>query len=358
MSTMTNPTYVQSAFRGRSGDTVALNDNTTWAANLNTNWSQNVDTTFRVRIEVEETATANQFNTLAPQLQYNLNGAGWVNVTTTSSVVRAVVSGQFNEGDATTNILASSARGFVASTGSEDGLAGSATLSNQHTEAEFSIQLLSANVANNDSIQLRLSDAGAALNTYSQTPTVTAIGAQNLTPSLFSSATVAFFAATVTVGAVNLDPPLFTNSNAFYSPTVEQPGAAQDLTPTLVTNTNAFYAPTVASTYALTPALVTNTQSFHAPTVAPGAVGLTPGLYSNTNTFYSPTVSLGGGAQDLTPSLYANDNAFYSPTVDGGVVAAPVVAPITHWDVYAISKQDKAKDHKKQELERMLLLLG
>ncbi len=176
MTTMTNPTFVQSAFRGRSGDTVTLNDNTTWAAALNTNWSQMVDATFRVRFEVEETATANQNNTLSPQLEYNLNGAGWNAVNASSNVVRAVASGQFNEGDATTNILSSSALGFLASTGSEDGLAGSVTLSNQQTEAEFAIQIRSVDVSNNDSIQLRISNAGTALNTYSQTPTVTAKG--------------------------------------------------------------------------------------------------------------------------------------------------------------------------------------
>ena len=93
-------------------------------------------------------------------------------------------------------------------------------------------------------------------------------GSQALTPSLFTSATVVFFAATVAAGAVTLTPGLFSNANAFYAPTVA-PGAV-DLTPALVTNSNTFYVPTVSA----------------------GAVDLTPGLFSSaTNTFYAATVS-------------------------------------------------------------------
>lgn len=153
---------------------------------------------------------------------------------------------------------------------------------------------------------------------------------QALTPSLFTSATFAAYAAAVTVGAVNLAPSLFENSNTFYAPTVAHVFPSQDLTPSLVTNTNTFYAPTVASTYALTPSLVTNSQAFHDPTVTPGAVDLTPSLYSNTPAFYAPTVTV--GAVDLTPSLYSNSQMFYAASVSiGGSVAAATKRQIVLW---------------------------
>jgi len=70
-----------------------------------------------------------------------------------------------------------------------------------------------------------------------------AAAAQNLTPSLFTSATAVFFAAIVGVGAVNLTPSLVSNSNTFHAPTVSQGGATQALTPSLVTNSHTFHAP-------------------------------------------------------------------------------------------------------------------
>lgn len=142
---------------------------------------------------------------------------------------------------------------------------------------------------------------------------------QPLTPDLFSSATVAFFAATVGVGSVNLSPTLFSNDNTFYAPTVTQSAGGQNLSPSLVTNTETFYAPTVnVGAVSLSPTLVTNTEAFYSPTASVGAVDLTPSLYTNTQTFFSPTVSV--GAQDLTPSLYSNNATFYTHSVTVGAV--------------------------------------
>jgi len=312
MSTMTNPTWVQSAFRGRSGDTVVLNDNTTWAANLNTNWSQQVDTTFRVRIEVEETATATQNNTLSPQLQYNLNGAGWNSVTTSSLVVRAVASGQFNEGNATTNILASSARGFVASTGSEDGLAGNATLSNQHTEAEFSIQLRSADVSNNDSIQLRLSNAGTALNTYSQTPTVTAIAPITVTPPTLSLTTTRFAPTVTASDHKTVTPTTASLTLTTFAPTVTVAAPNITVTPGVASLTTSRFAPTVSvsDNQTVTPTTASLTTTRFAPsvtttqhqTVIPGVIALsiTPFAPVVTATGAQPPAATGGWALSRT----------------------------------------------------------
>jgi hypothetical protein len=349
MTTMVNPTWVQSAYRGRSGDTVAINDNTTWAANLNVGWSQDVDVTFRVRIEVEETATANQNNTLSPQLEYNLGGAGWNPVTTTSSVVKAVASGQFNEGDATTNILSSSALGFVASTGSEDGLAGNATLSNQHTEAEFSVQILSGDVVNNDTIELRISNAGVALNTYSQTPSITVVEAANnitVTPTT-ASLTTSPFAPSVVLGTI-VTPSTLALTTATFAPTVT---ATQNqlLTPGVKALTLTTYVPLViivshgqqidSSQGSVTPGQLyePTTASLSLATFAPTVtasegsnVTVTPSTLSLSLATFAPTVTLSAN-QIVTPETASLSTATFAPTVTttANIVVTPDVTSLS-----------------------------
>lgn len=169
-ATHVNPNTEQLSFRGRNDD--GSESGATWKVLVNTDWTQAVDENFRVRFEIEEDAGASF--TLDPQLQYNLNGAGWNNVTGASSVVRATASPNVADGAATTNQLTQSGLGFVAGVFDEvDGLAGSQTLNNQHTEVEYCVQIRSADVNNGDTVQLRVTDAGTALNVYTQTPTIT-----------------------------------------------------------------------------------------------------------------------------------------------------------------------------------------
>lgn len=171
--------------------------------------------------------------------------------------------------------------------------------------------------------------------------------AQNVTPSLFTSATAAFYAATVAAGAVALAAGLFANSNSFdaatvapgavdltpslvansasfYAPTIEQPGGAQSLTPTRLDGSQTFYAPTVApGAVSISLTLATNAQAFYAATVAPGVVGLTAATFDNAGSFYAPSVSVDGGPQALTAARYDHASAFYAPVVaaDGATQA-------------------------------------
>lgn len=107
----------------------------------------------------------------------------------------------------------------------------------------------------------------------------------------------------------------FDNTETFYSPTVTQPAASQNLTVPLYTNTQVFNTHTVTATRALTAARYDNTQTFYAHTVTPGAVTLTPVRYDNGQTFYAATISQTGGVQNLLPNLYTNTQTFYGPTV-------------------------------------------
>lgn len=173
---MVNPSLSQVAFRGRyfSGTESGAG----WHAAENTGWNQGQGTRFRVRFEVAETAGAAE--NVAVKLQYNLNGAGWVDVTTTSAVIRAISGGLGSPADGanTTDQLTTAATAFVAGEYSEDGVANTVlpSINNSHTEFEFSLQLIDADVAPTDSVQLRLvRSSGTILEAYAQIPTITVV---------------------------------------------------------------------------------------------------------------------------------------------------------------------------------------
>ena len=77
----------------------------TWYANVDTYATTvPVDTNFLLRLgiqQVEATAAAN----LAHQFRYNINGAGWVNITTSSAVVKAITPVTFADGDTSQTVL-------------------------------------------------------------------------------------------------------------------------------------------------------------------------------------------------------------------------------------------------------------
>lgn len=160
----------QIAFRGRNDD--GSETTATWIAAQNTNWTQAVGNNFRVRFEIEE--DGGKAFTLDGRLQYNKNAAGWNNVNGTSANVRAFASPNIADGVATTNQLTASALTFVAGSIDEvDGATAAVSLTSQHTELEFVLQIVSADVAHGDTIELRITDAGTALNVYTATPSIT-----------------------------------------------------------------------------------------------------------------------------------------------------------------------------------------
>lgn len=172
-----DPSLSQAAFRGRNDD--GSESVATWKAVENTGWTQAVDENFRVRFVVDETAGGTESNIIL-KLQYNRNAAGWIDVTATSSVVRSAASANVAEEQATTRQLAGGSGTFVAGAIDEDdGLAGEGSqidfaVGGELTEVEYSAQVRSVDVVNNDSIQLRvIRSSGTVLENYAQTPTVT-----------------------------------------------------------------------------------------------------------------------------------------------------------------------------------------
>jgi hypothetical protein len=136
----------QTHYRIRSDDSQTLNTDAGWAAALDTNATIPAERIFRVRFELEA------LGTVTPKLQYRRNGGTWFDVAsravaeptqTGTDEVEGVLSAQYANGDATTNILVGSSLTFVAGDGVEGPTAPSsaATSTNAHTEYEWAVRI-------------------------------------------------------------------------------------------------------------------------------------------------------------------------------------------------------------------------
>lgn len=167
--------FTQNAFRGRNDDG---NETTaTWKANQGIDWTQAVDTNFRVRFQIQEGAACAGANKVW-RLQYNLAGAGWVDCSASSLVVRASDSPNLADATNLTDQLTGGTGTFVGATGFDDvdcnaGGASMDVAASGHAEAEFCVQIRSADVTDAQTLQLRVTDAGTALASYTSTPTIT-----------------------------------------------------------------------------------------------------------------------------------------------------------------------------------------
>lgn len=162
--------FTQVSARGRNDDGTQVT--ATWKAATGTNWTQRMDVPLRVRFDCSETGTTAA--TLAGQLQCNLNGGAFQAVNASSTIVKAVAGANSIDGVATTQQISSGT--FVAgSCDAADGLcATTASIAqNSHTELEYCIQFVSANMSAGSTVQLRVVRSTAtAFGTYTFTPTV------------------------------------------------------------------------------------------------------------------------------------------------------------------------------------------
>lgn len=165
-----SPVLNQQSFRGR-GDTQTLNS-ATFDHALNADFSQAVDTNFRVRFLIQETAGGESKNK-AYRVEYDAGG-GYAAVTD-STPIQYATSGQYSNGDPTSQVLGGGS--FVAGDGvSATGTTGTVTLQSEETEHEFCLTIDSAQVDNDDTIDLQvaLSD-GTPLDNYNEVCTVTVV---------------------------------------------------------------------------------------------------------------------------------------------------------------------------------------
>ena len=133
-----------------------------WHAALDTSPAQGViavDVPFLLRFTVQETggtAAANTDN----QFQCRLNAGAFQNITTTSSIVKAVAVVAFANAAACTKRLTGTGTFETSGAGcTEDGLSGGAPndiAASGNSETECGLQIVGADVAGNDVIQFRL----------------------------------------------------------------------------------------------------------------------------------------------------------------------------------------------------------
>ena len=209
----------QASFRGRNDDG---NETTaTWIDVANNNWSQALDTNFRVRFLVQESGAGTASGTLDAQLQYDINGGGWNNVTTSSTNVRAVAATPTSlDGTATTQQVGSGT--FVAGEISEDGLAAQVSLSgDDETEVEFVLQLRSADLSGGETVNLRITDASTTPS-WTNSPAITATsGSQNIDPGTIASGNTVYDPSFT--GEYRLALPFLAAGSTLYDPSVSTP---------------------------------------------------------------------------------------------------------------------------------------
>ncbi len=142
-----------------------------WLGNLDTPVSIRCGIIFLLRIHIQETGGAAK-NNLVTQFTYSRNGAAYVNVTTTSSVVKAV-NGILTEAADAANRLGGTGTFTTNNDGqTEDGAGGGANndiAASGHTETVCALQLVEADLNNGDTITFRIS----GLDTYTVTATLT-----------------------------------------------------------------------------------------------------------------------------------------------------------------------------------------
>lgn len=166
----------QVAFRGRNDD--GSETTATWIDALNTDFTHDVDVTFRIRFLIDEIG-GTQEKDHKPQLQYNHNGAGWVdaNAASPSVIDPSVLSSFYADDDDTTQQLGSGT--FISpNEAMHEGvdLHGGKLMdmNSNECEVEWAISIILADVADGDTIQLRHArKGGSPYDTYVNVPTIT-----------------------------------------------------------------------------------------------------------------------------------------------------------------------------------------
>lgn len=147
-----------------------------WYANQDTPPQQGslpLDAPFLLRFCVQATGGVAHSN-IDFEFQYRRNGGTWTNITTTSTVVKAVAATALTNGGNCTKQL--SGTGTFESSGAgqtEDGTSGGTAndiVANGNTETECGLQIISADVTSGDTLEFRLTnEGGSLLNTYAVT---------------------------------------------------------------------------------------------------------------------------------------------------------------------------------------------
>jgi hypothetical protein len=172
--------WAQTTFRYRDDD--GSETAATWRQLNGVDDTLDLDTTYRMRFLITGNHTNGpvSFN-ISTGFQYNVDLAGWVDITTTSANVKAVESANtswtISDEDILTTQMAGAAdyaNGYMDTTGATSDIS---VLDTEEAEFEIVFQLLSSELSGGESVQMRIVDAGSALTTYSATPDITVASA-------------------------------------------------------------------------------------------------------------------------------------------------------------------------------------
>lgn len=157
-----------------------------WHAAQDANPAQGVianDTTFLLRFTVQETGGTAAGNT-DQQFQCALNGGAFQNITTTSSIVKAVTTTVFANGaDLTKRLTGTGTFESSGDGGTHDGLSGGAQndiAASGNSETECALQIVGADVSGDDVITFRLTSPDFTI-TNDVVPTLTVEAAEPVT---------------------------------------------------------------------------------------------------------------------------------------------------------------------------------
>jgi hypothetical protein len=119
------------------------------------------------------------------EFQVRRNGGAYQNITTTSTIVKAVAAACFANAENTTQRLSGTGTFEASSQGcTEDGISGGAQfdiVANGNGETECSLQIVGGDVSHGDVLDFRLTrDGGTLLDTYAVTPSLTVLKTQTI----------------------------------------------------------------------------------------------------------------------------------------------------------------------------------
>ena len=239
---------------------------------------------FLLRFTEQESGGTAANNTDAV-FQYNKNGAGWVDITTTSSVVKAVAVGAFTNGQACTKRLSGTGTFEASGAGcTEDGSSGGAPndiAASGNSETEAGLEVVFADVVTGDVIQFRFRSPDWTI-TYTVTPTLTISITANVvvTPGTLAL-TLTMFAPSVIVGIVVV-PGILALTLTTYAPTILI-SDNQTVTPGTLALILTMYAPTVivSSGVIVTPGTLALILTMFAPVVISGYAWSVEALVEN-----------------------------------------------------------------------------
>lgn len=289
----------------------------------------NSDSKVHVRYRIQETGGKAGSANDDWNLQYQIDGGGFANVTTTSSGVKVDTASSLTDGSATTNRatngITDGTGSFVASQQEEgDGQITNFQLTaSNFTEAVWAVTLVSADLSNGNVIQFRVSlNAGSPGVTNSVTPQITVsksvAATLNAEPATFTITAQAV--TNVRAQSFNAAPASFTLTGSDTTNSVDRPinaaagsftvsGADVGFTQTLSLNAE-------AGSYSLTGADTTNTVD--------RPLSADPGSFAVTGADATFSVGIGGIAYDLN----AEPGAFALVGMDAGLVL-PTAATTT-----------------------------